>query len=514
MSANDADGDATMVDAEKVEGSTNGDAEKAAAEQDKTSTGEAEAGAEAEAETKAEAPKEEEEEPILIVSRCEAIKADGNALLKNGDLAQALEKYQEGEKAVGPLLEKIPGENISVEEQQAACQLYIALGNNGAQAAIKLEVFDVAIDLCDKVLKADNKNLKALFRRGIARSQFPGRLDDAKDDFAEVIKLDPNNREARNELAKVKQALKEKREQEKAAYSQAMQGGLYKENHRKLQMQEEQWQTECERRKEAGEDEISFEDWRKKQEDDKKAADKKKEEALKEKQKKEREAQEEGGQEQRRASEVMQVGEDDLDEEDKKLLEETKKKGYYHGRLHHVPSNAAPTPQNVTDAPQRIRDVSPSAGSGSAWNAAGTWEDKDQSDWVKIGLQDRLKAAAVKQDGIEAKVRSVSKCEGEASIAVVRGTKRYLYDLKATIEWKVLIPNEDESEKPLEYKGKFNMPEISDAVPCDQLQCLIEWTSRRPGDSSKAELVDAWLAKLQGELRTQVALFVMDYQNR
>eukprot|EP00746_Dinoflagellata_sp_MGD_P154555 gnl/MRDRNA2_/MRDRNA2_84891_c0_seq3.p1 gnl/MRDRNA2_/MRDRNA2_84891_c0~~gnl/MRDRNA2_/MRDRNA2_84891_c0_seq3.p1 ORF type:complete len:298 (+),score=94.89 gnl/MRDRNA2_/MRDRNA2_84891_c0_seq3:160-1053(+) len=297
-----------------------------------------------------------------------------------------------------------------------------------------------------------------------------------------------------------------------------MQGGLYAGEHRKLKIQEEAWAKECERRKEAGEDEISFADWRKKQEDDDKAAKKKKEDEIKEAQKKEREAREASPevQEQKRKSEVVTVGEDDLDEEDRKLLEETKKKGYYHGRLHSVPSNAAPTPQSVTEPQALSPEEAADTTGGSAWNAAGTWEDKDQSSWAKNAIQERLKAAIVKDGGgnTKAQVRRVTKCEGEASKVCVRGTNRYMYDFKASVDWKVSFPPEDGGDKPVEYRGKFNLPELSDAVPCEQLHCITEWTSSRPVNPSKVAEADDWLAKLEAEVRSQVALFVQEYQQR
>jgi tetratricopeptide (TPR) repeat protein len=162
--------------------------------------------------------KTDKEEPVVLISRAEARKADGNARLKAGEFAQAREEYVLGTKDVEGLLEKTPGSDITAEELQAASAVYIALNSNAAQAALKEELWEEAIDHSSKVLIIDRQNSKALFRRGLGRSQYLGRLEEAKEDFTELLRTDPSNKEARAQVAKVKQAIKDKKESEKATY--------------------------------------------------------------------------------------------------------------------------------------------------------------------------------------------------------------------------------------------------------------------------------------------------------
>lgn len=61
------------------------------------------------------------------------------------------------------------------------------------------------------------------------------------------------------------------------------------------------------------------------------------------------------------------------------------------------------------------------ASSGSAWNAGGTWEEKDVTSWAKTELQSRLDNLAAPQ-GL--RVKAVKDLKGEAHIAVIRGTRR------------------------------------------------------------------------------------------
>ena len=70
------------------------------------------------------------------------------------------------------------------------------------------------------------------------------RLEQAREDFTRVAQLDPSNREAREQLQKIKERLKEIKQDEKRRLSEAMQGGLYKEQHAKLGKQQEEYEKE------------------------------------------------------------------------------------------------------------------------------------------------------------------------------------------------------------------------------------------------------------------------------
>jgi len=53
---------------------------------------------------------------------------------------------------------------------------------NSAQAYLKFNKFGEVIDNCNKVLKEEAGNLKALYRRGLAHSKMQ-EFDKAKEDF-------------------------------------------------------------------------------------------------------------------------------------------------------------------------------------------------------------------------------------------------------------------------------------------------------------------------------------------
>eukprot|EP00547_Thalassionema_nitzschioides_P001048 CAMPEP_0194210246 /NCGR_PEP_ID=MMETSP0156-20130528/8115_1 /TAXON_ID=33649 /ORGANISM="Thalassionema nitzschioides, Strain L26-B" /LENGTH=421 /DNA_ID=CAMNT_0038937571 /DNA_START=115 /DNA_END=1380 /DNA_ORIENTATION=- len=78
----------------------------------------------------------------------------------------------------------------------------------------------------------------------------------------------------------------------------------------------------------------------------------------------------------------------------------------------------------------------------SAWNKAGTWEERDLSSWAKDSVKNCLVGKFFTLDdsspapGATATITKLSKCDGHASFASVRGKKRYIYEFALKIEWK------------------------------------------------------------------------------
>jgi tetratricopeptide (TPR) repeat protein len=124
-----------------------------------------------------------------------------------------------------------------------------------------------------------------------------------------------------------------------------------------------------------------------------------------------------------------------------------KKTSYFHNELDEH------TKQLIGDiAPKKLEAESGSAATnattnnsdsntdtiGSAWNQAGTWEEKEISKWACDTLQQALLAAKYCDDGLGL-VATVTKADvsGSASVAMVRGKKRYIYELSATVHWNV-----------------------------------------------------------------------------
>ncbi|KAF9363425.1 RNA polymerase II-associated protein 3 [Mortierella sp. NVP85] len=119
-----------------------------------------------------------------IAANAEKDKVDlGNELFKKGQYQQAIERYS-ASMALDPSNPVLP--------------------INRAMALLKLGRFTEVERDCTLGLELDNKNVKALWRRGIARRSL-GKPDDARKDFETALKIEPNNKAVKEELAKLEQ---------------------------------------------------------------------------------------------------------------------------------------------------------------------------------------------------------------------------------------------------------------------------------------------------------------------
>ncbi|KFU96106.1 RNA polymerase II-associated protein 3, partial [Chaetura pelagica] len=88
---------------------------------------------------------------------------------------------------------------------------------NRAMAYLKLEKYEEAENDCTQALLLDASYSKAFARRGAARVAL-GKVKEAIQDFEAVLKLEPGNKQAINELTKIRNDLAEKEEQTHQKY--------------------------------------------------------------------------------------------------------------------------------------------------------------------------------------------------------------------------------------------------------------------------------------------------------
>lgn len=71
---------------------------------------------------------------------------------------------------------------------------------------------------------------------------------------------------------------------------------------------------------------------------------------------------------------------------------------------------------------------------GSAWNQGNTFEEKDMTAWAKGRLEALLANVTATVDAGVVSSSAVSGLSGDASIAVVRGAKRYIFDFNFSLK--------------------------------------------------------------------------------
>ena len=123
--------------------------------------------------------------PPKPASPADALKEKGNAAFKKGRYDEAVRQYTN-----------------AIKKEPKTSVLY----SNRAMAQLKLGDFKAAEEDCTLALALDPRNVKALLRRGTARS-FEQVYDEALSDYQAVLRLEPNNRDARAEVARMRKLL-------------------------------------------------------------------------------------------------------------------------------------------------------------------------------------------------------------------------------------------------------------------------------------------------------------------
>jgi activator of HSP90 ATPase len=154
----------------------------------------------------------------------------------------------------------------------------------------------------------------------------------------------------------------------------------------------------------------------------------------------------------------------------------------------------------------------------SAWNQAGTWEEKDTTDWCKSQLQKRLEETTVtttttNDDTFQVKITTVDELNGDASVAVVSGKKRYIFDFHVKLKYEIkhINDNDDDSGAVVVAKGVVRLPDIC-STHHEELEVDFDGWKKRPAPEI-VEAVTAVRILLANELRAQVQQFVQDFND-
>ena len=542
------------------------------------------------------------------MARAESCKDAGNVLYKGKDNPGALDKYEEGIEWLANVsrfaLNKLPKASAKL-----VTGVRLALRLNAAQAALNLSRWadaeghaGAAVSHAVGEPDLEAKYLKALYRRGIARSR-RGDLSGAKADLLKVAKADPSNRAARRELKDAKERLKKAKAARKKQFSGMFSGkdgggGLYDDkeeeirqrqlaDERKKHEEKKRWEAENKRREERAEPDISFADWQKQQKEKRK----KEKEARDAEDKKRRklEAEERARRRRERAASKPAGGDTaDITEEDKKIMAEVKKMGYCQHKR--TKEERAAFLEAVGDiAPKKIASPAPgsaaaggdaggadSGGAGpgstgkrqgrsSAWNQAGTWEETDTTQWCKDRLGARVKGVRVEAGGgdallkddpaalikelseglgaaaagsaataadsdklasimgklakVTARTTDVKELKGDASVAVIRGKARHLFDFTFDLKFSVevdtsgglTLKGDDKVAKPKKYSGTLKYTDCSATCNGD-FESTVAWGKKRPGAEHAARVKEC-VELLRGAVNKKINQFVTEYGN-
>ncbi|ETI54534.1 hypothetical protein F441_02629 [Phytophthora nicotianae CJ01A1] len=162
-------------------------------------------------------------------------------------------------------------------------------------------------------------------------------------------------------------------------------------------------------------------------------------------------------------------------------------------------------------APKKVEDPNKvqikSVDGGSAWNQGNTFEEKDMTSWAKRKLEKVVSGVSAPLGSGEGVVTSleVSDLEGDASIAVVRGAKRYIFDFTFTLA--CTLKQGDNS-----VAGELKFLDLSSDCGGDyDVEAVVP--SRYQSESGKAlhAALNSSSSAFRKALAAQLATFVQEY---
>jgi len=127
-------------------------------------------------------------------------KNEGNELFEKQKYSLAIQKY---EKAIDLLKYD---SSFTDEEKKQANELKLPCYLNLAASYLKEQDYKSVIDNSKKALEIDSKNVKGLWRRGVAYMS-SGDWDFAKVDFEAALEIDPENKSVKTSYAQLKKKI-------------------------------------------------------------------------------------------------------------------------------------------------------------------------------------------------------------------------------------------------------------------------------------------------------------------
>ena len=483
-------------------------------------------------------PLDPSDDPVEMVVKATTHKEEGNGHFKAGDLDKAVRAYRKGANLLKPL-----NKNDTGDEQVKA--LLVTLQNNLSMVFFKQNKIKVSRDIATKSLKIDGKNVKALYRRAVAHKKM-GDLEKARDDLKEALKHDAANTAVKKELVTIKKALLDFKEKQKKAMQGAFgknASSLYEDKEKEQERKQEEakkkkelekqarekrkieWEDECVKRMAKNEPAVSFEDWEKEREEEAKKKKDEEEKRLKEERKARQAA--------KKAAAAAKKAESDSDDDDELTPAELASlRGYKKtadGRVtsyftkeqseHEKKAIGDITPQRLDSASGVPQLLSSSSGEGdgnakakraSAWNKAGTWEEKDTTNWCTERLEERFMKTtfsmqAKSMESYCAAVTEVDSMTGHASVAITNGKKRYIFDFHTKLKLEIRDTDADE----VLAEGTLHLPEI-DSTTHDELEVNFLGWKKSPGSAHRENANDC-LQALILEVRASVKQWIEDF---
>ncbi|KAG7366675.1 activator of Hsp90 ATPase [Nitzschia inconspicua] len=173
-----------------------------------------------------------------------------------------------------------------------------------------------------------------------------------------------------------------------------------------------------------------------------------------------------------------------------------KKTSYFHNELDEKAKALIGdiAPKKLDNPSAATTNASAAKQGTSAWNQAGTWEEKDVSQWAKDTLTKAilqttftLPASSPVPNALVT-VQKVKSLDGHASVAVVRGKTRFIYEYSCQLEWQL-----EQNDGDLECKGSLAIPDIDGTIGLGEGYEIHEFAIDTVNDNAVKPVIDRFV---------------------
>lgn len=157
------------------------------------------------------------------------------------------------------------------------------------------------------------------------------------------------------------------------------------------------------------------------------------------------------------------------------------------------------TTSTANGGPDPTTTTTSSSTSTSVWNQAGTWEEKDVSNWAQETLENSLKVAVYvlppsspAPNAIIAVTKVTAK--GHASVASVRGKKRYIYEYSIKIHWN-FVHDRPTDGTTTTAEGSMKFPDVDGTCIVGEGYDATNFVIKTATDDTVRPLLDTFVYK-------------------
>lgn len=196
-----------------------------------------------------------------------------------------------------------------------------------------------------------------------------------------------------------------------------------------------------------------------------------------------------------------------------------KKTSYFHNELTEEAKNLIGdiAPKKLDSSAVQPAAAAAAPSGASAWNKAGTWEEKNTTKWATESLKNQVLQTTFSlpesspAPGALVTVTAVKTLDGHASVAVARGKTRYIYEFLMKLNWEL------SGSDGLECSGSLAIPDIDGTIDLGEGYEIHEFTIDSVSDNNLRPIIDRFVHRggfqeaLNDSIDDWVRLFKKEY---